>query len=140
MLIVVTICWLNCYVGLVNAHQLTQLGSFLFIRILFWSTRGTIERANLDGSGRTTIVSVQAKVYGLTLDFDLNRLYWCSYTKSSTKSYTSSLEYVNLDGRSVLILCSIIVRNRSLYSLFKLNVAAQCPKQATTPVSGQCMF
>ena len=68
----------------------------VFCRFLFWSSQAKIERANVDGSGRIPIVVGLTKQYGLALDFDLERLYWCSSTND-----VSSLEYVNFDGRLV---------------------------------------
>lgn len=76
----------------------------MFCRILFWSDPGysnflsKIERANVDGSERILIVAnLTAKIYGLALDYDGERLYWCSTTIESS----STLEYVNFDGRLV---------------------------------------
>ena len=55
-----------------------------------------IERANLDGTERTPIVTNLIQPHGLALDFDLQRLYWCNTDDSIL---VSSLEYVNFDGR-----------------------------------------
>ena len=68
----------------------------LLCRILFWTTQGKIERANVDGDYRVTIASVSTKLYGLALDFDSEHIYWCAY---STTNKISSLEYANFDGR-----------------------------------------
>lgn len=65
-------------------------------RVLFWSDWGsppTIERANLDGTERTAIVTQHlVRPHGLALDFDLDRLYWCD-------AGHDVIEYVDLDGK-----------------------------------------
>ena len=56
-------------------------------------SRPEIERANLDGSGRTSIVSDDLVFpNGLALDYELNRLYWCD-------AGTDRIEYCDFDGR-----------------------------------------
>lgn len=63
--------------------------------VMFWSDWGSrpeIERANLDGSGRTPIVSDDLVFpNGLALDYELNRLYWCD-------AGTDRIEYCDFDG------------------------------------------
>ena len=68
----------------------------LIFSVMFWSDWGSrpeIERANLDGSGRTPIVSDDLVFpNGLALDYELNRLYWCD-------AGTDRIEYCDFDGR-----------------------------------------
>lgn len=83
--------------------SLSSIYILLFLyRILFWSDSNSdaskIERAKMDGSGRSLVVTnLATKLYGLALDYDLERLYWCSTTTENE----SFLEYVNFDGRLV---------------------------------------
>lgn len=82
-----------------GCHQevwLAYLCIFSSFRLLFWSDWGEharIERANMDGSGRTAVVTTElVHPNGLALDFDEGRLYWCD-------GYNDVIEYANFDGR-----------------------------------------
>ena len=66
---------------------------------MYWSAEGIIERAELDGSNRRTIADLGKTFYGalvdakgLTLDVDMNRLYFVSY-------HLYSLLYIDLNYR-----------------------------------------
>ena len=63
---------------------------------MFWADLGSaprIERANLDGSGRSIIVAKDIeRPHGLALDFDLRRLYWSDAT-------LDTIEFVDYSGR-----------------------------------------
>ena len=50
---------------------------------MYWTDVGTdrIERASMDGTGRTVLHSTGlSRVYGLTIDYDTQTLYWADYS------------------------------------------------------------
>lgn len=70
---------------------------------MYWSAEGIIERAELDGSNRRTIADLGETWYeavidarGLTLDVDMNRLYFVSY-------HLYSLLYIDLNSRPYIV-------------------------------------
>lgn len=67
-----------------------------------WGSTAKIERANLDGSGRVTIVSTSLTwPNGITIDYERELIYWvdASDTTSDTIEYCD----FNGNGRTVLI-------------------------------------
>ncbi|XP_071959539.1 uncharacterized protein [Antedon mediterranea] len=75
-------------------------------RYMFWIERGSsthIERARLDGSNRTIIVSDLSQASGMTLDFNLKRLYFAN---------SGTIESVDYDGNSRNVL---YVNKKAIY-------------------------
>ncbi|CAI8030562.1 Low-density lipoprotein receptor-related protein 4 [Geodia barretti] len=71
-------------------------------RFMFWTDWGSdpkIERADMDGENRMSIVTVDLlQPFGITVDYDSLRIYWCD-------SGSNSIQYASLDGngRNVLL-------------------------------------
>ena len=80
---------------------------------MYWSAEGYIERAELDGLNRRIIASLGETYYGspidargLTLDHEMNRLYFVSYFKYA-------LLYIDLDSGSHSV--QVMLRNFFLF-------------------------
>lgn len=58
---------------------------------MYWTSNdnSVIERADLDGTNRTIVLTMLDKVFDLTIDSELRRLYWTG---------TGAIESVQLDG------------------------------------------
>ena len=75
---------------------------FFIYRFMFWTDWGSdpkIERADMDGENRMSIVTVDLlQPFGITVDYDSLRIYWCD-------SGSNSIQYASLDGngRNVLL-------------------------------------
>ena len=76
---------------------------------MYWSAEGYIERAELDGLNRRIIASLGETYYGstidargLTLDHEMNRLYFVSY-------FEYALLYIDLDSGSHSV--QVMLRN-----------------------------
>lgn len=73
-------------------------------RLMFWTDWGSnakIERANMDGSERVTLVNTSLTwPNGITIDYEMERIYWVDADNS-----TRAIEYCdfNGNGRTVLI-------------------------------------
>ncbi|KAI1297176.1 Low-density lipoprotein receptor-related protein 6 [Halotydeus destructor] len=68
--------------------------------LMFWTEVGSsakIERAALDGSGRTIIVNSTGWPNGLAIDYGENRIYWCD-------AKVDSLETAKFDGSDRIIM------------------------------------
>ena len=81
---------------------------------MFWTDWGIepkIERADMDGSNRLTIVSDGLlQPFGITVDYDGLKLYWCD-------SGTNIIEYVSLNGGGRTVLVQDAVGLGGLFSL-----------------------
>jgi sugar lactone lactonase YvrE len=64
-----------------------------------WHIDGTINRANLDGSGRTTLVTGQSQPHGVRLDLDAGTMYWPEFG-------AGRIHRANLDGTGLTTLVS----------------------------------
>ena len=80
---------------------------------MYWSAEGYIERAELDGLNRRIIASLGETYYGstidargLTLDHEMNRLYFVSY-------FEYALLYIDLDSGSHSV--QVMLRNFLLF-------------------------
>jgi len=74
----------------------------IYTRLMYWSDVGTdrIERASMDGTGRTVLHSTGlSAVYGLTLDYDNQTLYWADYTNNR-------IEKSSVDGTNRVLVVS----------------------------------
>ena len=71
---------------------------------MYWGSRGPsskIEQANMDGSNRTTLVSLRLKwVNSLAMDYQSRLLYWCD-------GHHDKIERVDLQGNNRVVILDL---------------------------------
>ena len=67
-----------------------------------WSEPPKLERAHLDGSNREVIVEDIGRVYGLTIDYIAQRLYWADVDREI-------IESCELDGNLIYNIILILI-------------------------------
>ncbi len=81
---------------------------------MYWSDYGldTIERASMDGSSRSVIISTDlSTTYALTIDYDSQTLYWADYD-------LDRIESANTDGSNRTIVTTTSVSSPTAIAFF----------------------
>jgi PKD repeat protein len=71
-------------------------------------TGGGLQRANMDGTSIVDIDLTETKIYGIDIDYDLNKLYWSARA-------TGEIYEANLDGTGKVILKTGLTSPRGLF-------------------------
>lgn len=94
-------------------HQRLPLQHYPF-RKMYWGGRGIslkIEQANMDGSGRTTLVSSGLTwVNSLAMDYQSRLLYWCD-------GYHHRIERVDLQGNNRVVILDLSLDSTHTFGL-----------------------
>jgi PKD repeat protein len=71
-------------------------------------TGGELKRANLDGTGITTVDATETRIYGIAIDYDLNKLYWSARDMGE-------IYQANLDGTGKSTVATGLTSPRGLF-------------------------
>ena len=104
---------LNVRTSMVPKGRLLSILTLLLLRVYLWILSlvkfigqiqdlnfpgGAIERANLDGSGRETLIDQFVGAEDIVLDVSSDKMYW---GKSNIEGQSGSIQRANLDGSNI---------------------------------------
>jgi hypothetical protein len=80
----------------------------IYFNNLYVGTDGGLQRANMDGTSIVDIDITESRIYGIDIDYDLNKLYWSGRD-------TGEIYEANLDGTGKVVLKTGLSSPRGLF-------------------------